>query len=77
MNIHQALKNSYSLLNNRFNTYKLDCEILLANTLKMNNRLDLFINLEKNLTKKEINIFFIIYLIHYQYLLNLMELKLY
>ena len=58
MNIHQALKNSYSLLNNRFNTYKLDCEILLANTLKMNNRLDLFINLEKNLTKKEINIFF-------------------
>ncbi len=58
MNIQQALKNSYSLLNGRFQTYKLDCEILLADTLKMKNRLDLFLNLEKHLTKNEINTFF-------------------
>ena len=58
MNIHQALKNSYTLLINRFKTYKLDCEILLANSLKMKNRLDLFLNLEKNLSKNEINEFF-------------------
>ncbi len=58
MNIYQALKNSYLLLNNKSKTYKLDCEILLANSLKLNNRLDLFLNLEKKLTKKEINIFF-------------------
>ena len=58
MNIHQALKNSYKLLSNRFETYKLDCEILLANTLQMKNRLDLFLNLEKNLSKNEINEFF-------------------
>ena len=58
MNIYQALSNSYSLLINKSKTYKLDCEILLAETLHIENRLDLFLNLNKKLTENEINIFF-------------------
>lgn len=58
MNIYQALQNSYVLLSNKSKTYRLDCEILLANSLKLKNRLDLFLNLEKELTRRELNIFF-------------------
>ena len=58
MNIYQALKESYALLNNNSKTNKLDCEILLAECLGIENRLDLFLDLNKRLTKKEINIFF-------------------
>ena len=58
MNIYQALNNSYALLNNNSKTNRLDCEILLAECLKIKNRLDLFLNLNKRLTKDEINIFF-------------------
>ena len=58
MNIYQALNNSYTLLNNNSKTNRLDCEILLAECLKIRNRLDLFLNLNKRLTKDEIKIFF-------------------
>ena len=58
MNIYQALSNSYSLLINKSKTYKLDCEILLAEALHIENRLDLFLNLNMKLTKNEINTFF-------------------
>ena len=58
MNIYQALKESYALLNNNSKTNKLDCEILLAECLGIENRLDLFLDLNKRLTKNEINIFF-------------------
>ena len=42
MNIYQALKESYALLNNNSKTNKLDCEILLAECLGIENRLDYF-----------------------------------
>ena len=58
MNICQALNNSYILLNNNSKTNRLDCEILLAECLKIKNRFDLFLNLKKRLTKEEISIFF-------------------
>ena len=58
MNIYQALNNSYTLLNSNSKTNRLDCEILLAECLSIKNRLDLFLNLNKRLTKDEINIFF-------------------
>lgn len=58
MNIYQALSESYSLLINKSKTYKLDCEILLADTLHIENRLNLFSNLNKKLTENEINTFF-------------------
>tara|TARA_B100000963_G_scaffold317380_1_gene297787 strand:- start:101 stop:970 length:870 start_codon:yes stop_codon:yes gene_type:complete len=58
MNIYQALNNSYELLNNNSRTYKMDCQILLAECLKIKNRLDLFLNLNKKLTKDEINNFY-------------------
>lgn len=58
MNIYQALSESYSLLINKSKTYKLDCEILLADTLHIENRLSLFSNLNKKLTENEINTFF-------------------
>ncbi len=58
MNIYQVLQKSYLLLKNKSATHKLDCEILLANSLNLKNRLDLFSNLEKKLTKNEINNFF-------------------
>ena len=35
MNIYQALNNSYALLNNNSKTNRLDCEILLAECLKI------------------------------------------
>ncbi len=58
MNIYQALNNSYTLLNNNSKTNRLDCEILLAECLSIKNRLDLFLNLNKRLSKDEIKIFF-------------------
>ena len=58
MNIYQLLQNSYLLLKNKSATHKLDCEILLANSLNLKNRLDLFLNLEKKITKIQINNFF-------------------
>ena len=58
MNIYQALNNSYTLLNSNSKTNRLDCEILLAECLSIKSRLDLFLNLNKRLTKDEINIFF-------------------
>ena len=58
MNINQALNNSYTLLNNNSKTNRLDCEILLAECLSIKNRLDLFLNLNKRLSKDEIKIFF-------------------
>lgn len=58
MNINQALNNSYTLLNNNSKTNRLDCEILLAECLRIKNRLDLFLNLNKRLSKDEIKIFF-------------------
>ncbi len=58
MNIYQALNNSYTLLNNNSKTNRLDCEILLAECLRIKNRLDLFLNLNKRLSKDEIKIFF-------------------
>ena len=58
MNIYEALNNSYVLLNNNSETNRLDSEILLAECLKIRNRLDLFINLNKRLTKDQISIFF-------------------
>ena len=60
MNIYQALNNSYTLLNNNSKTNRLDCEILLAECLRIKNRLDLFLNLNKRLSKDEIKIFFIL-----------------
>ena len=59
MNIYQALNNSYTLLNSNSKTNRLDCEILLAECLSIKNRLDLFLNLNKRLTKDEINIFLV------------------
>ena len=53
MNIYQALSASYSLLITKSKTYKLDCEILLADTLHIENRLNLFSNLNKNLSSYE------------------------
>ena len=58
MNIYQLLQNSDLLLKNKSATHKLDCEILLANSLNLKNRLDLFLNLEKKITKIQINNFF-------------------
>ena len=58
MNIYQALSASYSLLITKSKTYKLDCEILLADTLHIENILSLFSNLNKKLTENEINTFF-------------------
>ena len=58
MNIDQALNSSYTLLNNISKTNRLDCEILLAECLRIENRLDLFLNLNQTLTKKQISIFF-------------------
>ena len=53
MNISQVLKNSYNLLSSVSKTYKLDTEVLLAHALKKKNRLDLFLNIEKELNKEE------------------------
>ena len=58
MNIYEALNNSYVLLNNNSETNRLDSEILLAECLKIRNRLDLFINLNQRLSKDQISIFF-------------------
>ena len=58
MNVYQALKNSYNLLNNNSKTNRLDCEILLAECLRIRNRIDLFLKFNQRLTKKEISIFF-------------------
>ena len=58
MNVCQALNNSYTLLNNNTKTNRLDCEILLAECLKIKNRLDLFLNLNQRLTKDQVTIFF-------------------
>ena len=58
MKIYQALNKSYTILNNNSKTYRMDCEILLAECLRIKNRLNLFLNLNKKLTKDEINIFF-------------------
>tara|TARA_B100000963_G_scaffold356738_1_gene377481 strand:- start:1805 stop:2674 length:870 start_codon:yes stop_codon:yes gene_type:complete len=58
MNINQALKNSYLKLKSSSKTYKLDCEILLSDILKIKNRFDLFLNLDKELTKNEISKFY-------------------
>ena len=58
MNIYQALNSSYTLLNNNSNTKRLDCEILLAECLRIKNRLDLFLNLNQVLTQDEISTFF-------------------
>lgn len=57
MNITQALKNSYSLLIDKSKTYKLDCEILLAFTLKKKDRLDLFLNTDQKLNELEKELF--------------------
>ena len=54
MNIGQVLKNSYNLLSSTSQTYKLDTEVLLAHVLKKKNRLDLFLNTEKELNNEEI-----------------------
>jgi len=53
MNIGQVLKNSYNLLSSTSQTYKLDTEVLLAHVLKKKNRLDLFLNTEKELNNEE------------------------
>jgi release factor glutamine methyltransferase len=53
MNISQVLKNSYNLLASTSQTYKLDTEVLLAYVLKKKNRLDLFLNTEKELNNEE------------------------
>jgi len=53
MNISQVLKNSYNLLSSASQTYKLDTEVLLAHVLKKKNRLDLFLNTEKELNNEE------------------------
>ena len=53
MNIGQVLKNSYNLLSSTSQTYKLDTEVLLAYVLKKKNRLDLFLNTEKELNNEE------------------------
>ena len=58
MNIYQALKESYVLLNNNSKTYRIDCEILLAECLKIKDRLELFLNLNKKLTEDEIHLYF-------------------
>ena len=58
MNIYQALKESYALLNNNTKSKRLDCEILLAESMKLKNRLDLFLDMKKRLTKSEKKIFF-------------------
>ena len=58
MNIYQALKESYALLNNNTKSKRLDCEILLAESMKIKNRLDLFLDMKKRLTKSEKKIFF-------------------
>ena len=58
MNIYQALKESYVLLNNNTKSKRLDCEILLAESMKIKNRLDLFLDMEKRLSKSEKKIFF-------------------
>ena len=58
MNVYQALKDSYELLNNNSKTYRMDCEILLAESMKIENRLHLFLNMNKKLTKDQIRIFF-------------------
>ena len=55
MKIYEALNNSYVLLNNNSETNRLDSEILLAECLKIRNRLDLFINLNQRLTKKDVS----------------------
>ena len=58
MKIYEALNNSYVLLNNNSETNRLDSEILLAECLKIRNRLDLFMNLNQRLTKDQIIVFF-------------------
>ena len=58
MNIYQALNSSYTLLNNNSKTKRLDCEILLAECLRIKSRLDLFLNLNQALTQDEICTFF-------------------
>ena len=58
MNIYQALNSSYKLLNNNSKTKRLDCEILLAECLRIKNRLDLFLNLNQPLTQEELCTFF-------------------
>ena len=53
MNITEALNNSYSLLSNVSKTYKLDAEVLLAHVLNKKNRLDIYLDLNQKLNKKE------------------------
>ncbi len=57
MNIIETLNNSYNLLNNKSETYKLDCEVLLAHALNKKNRLDLFYNTRQVLNTKEKELF--------------------
>jgi Methylase of polypeptide chain release factors len=58
MNIYEALNNSYTLLKNNSETNRLDSEILLSECLRIRNRLDLFLNLNRRLTEDQISIFF-------------------
>ena len=58
MNILSALNKSYSILNGKSSSYKLDCEIILSHILKKDNRLELFSNLKYTLNTEEINLFF-------------------
>ena len=58
MNIYQALNSSYALLNNNSETNRLDSEILLAECLKIRNRLDLFLNLNQEINKRSNKYFF-------------------
>lgn len=58
MKISEALDSSYKLLNTKSKTYKLDSEVLLADVLKKKNRLDLYLNLNQSLNKKEKSLFF-------------------
>jgi len=53
MNITEALNNSYSLLSNVSKTYKLDAEVLLAHVLNKKNRLDIYLDINQKLNKKE------------------------
>ena len=53
MNITEALNNSYSLLSNVSKTYKLDEEVLLAHVLNKKNRLDIYLDINQKLNKKE------------------------